>query len=119
MEWFCNHPAYDAQTAVAASYGLLQVLYTTAVETMQWNVGQSGLTRHPSYLFDPGTSLDLGTGYDSRNIRAVPFHGNAAPDFATLMEFQQSLETGFQQYNPRWPGYGHDVVIKGYLFKVF
>jgi len=68
--WFLNHQDYPAQTAIAASYGLLQVMYTTAVERMKWKPGPGrGIERHPAYLLDPAVSLDLGAGYDAELVR--------------------------------------------------
>lgn len=59
---------FTAQTPLAASYGYLQILYSTADKPMRW-VGVSG-ARNPSLLFDTednlrngGGSLDLGSGY--------------------------------------------------------
>jgi hypothetical protein len=51
--------AFTAQTVVAASYGLMQVLYVTAVGYTYTTATGSGLP--PEGLFDENTSLDLGT----------------------------------------------------------
>ncbi len=61
--WLQNHATYQAQTAIAASYGLMQVLYRTAVEDLQWNSGQPGTSRHPAALFVVPTNLDLGSHF--------------------------------------------------------
>ncbi|MGA9750887.1 MAG: hypothetical protein WBS54_03770, partial [Acidobacteriota bacterium] len=61
--WLQNHATYQAQTAIAASYGLMQVLYTTAIDPLKWNNGQPGASRPPAALFDPATSLDLGSHF--------------------------------------------------------
>jgi hypothetical protein len=52
-----------------ASYGLMQVLYRTA-----WMLGYRGTV---SGLYDPATSIDLGTRYLADNIRAAKAHGYA------------------------------------------
>jgi hypothetical protein len=49
------------------SYGLMQVLYRTA-----WAMGYRGT---PEGLFNPHTSIDLGTRYLADNIRAAKAHG--------------------------------------------
>ncbi|MEW6758500.1 MAG: hypothetical protein AB1347_09795, partial [Acidobacteriota bacterium] len=67
IQWLFNHWEYPAQTAVASSYGLMQLMYPTAVGPMRWRRGQPPLSRNPVLLFDPAISLDLGTGYDARN----------------------------------------------------
>lgn len=64
---------FTAQTPLASSYGLLQVLYTTAIAPMKWDgfayPGVPG-KHHPWYLFDTqfalangGGSVAVGSGY--------------------------------------------------------
>jgi hypothetical protein len=58
---------FTAQTTIAASYGLMQVMYTTAIRPMGW----TGLKVtpacdptdcNPRYLFDIPANLQLGGG---------------------------------------------------------
>ena len=51
---------FTAQTSIAASYGLLQVLYTTAIAPIGWNDQQG---RHPSALLVPETIVELAAKY--------------------------------------------------------
>ncbi len=61
-----NQP-FTAQTTIAASYGLLQVMYPTAVQIEGFiDNAKGGIGRPPSSLFSPTISLDLGTGYLGR-----------------------------------------------------
>jgi soluble lytic murein transglycosylase-like protein len=127
ITWFQNNPDYEAQTAICASYGLMQVLYTTAVQEMGWNVGQSGDNRHPASLFDPDTSLKIGTAYDARQITRWGFGSLPSPNAGSLLDYQINLATGLLYYNTGSPrnkprpdnNYGADIVAKGYLFKPF
>jgi len=67
--WLLNHRTYEAQTAVCSSYGLMQVMYTTAVEERSWRHDQPPINRDPVDLFDPDVSLDLGVGYDASFLK--------------------------------------------------
>lgn len=58
-----NQP-FTAQTVIAASYGLLQVMYPTAVQVQGFTERfLGGIGRPPSELFRPVIALDLGTCY--------------------------------------------------------
>jgi hypothetical protein len=111
---------FTGETDLAASYGLVHVLYPTAIAPMHWN-GQDG-DLNPSYLFDDpdsridaGTSsLPLGTGYLAghlfpENLAANPiFHGPDAN--GKNNDFVQTFTKAFQSYDPGEAGYGADVV---------
>jgi hypothetical protein len=114
-------PPYNfvAQTAVASSYGLMQVLWTTANDfDLKWG-GVQG--RHnPALLFDTdfdethgGGSLNLGTRYlvkffDNQNPAALA----QTPSFASSAEFETALQNMFQAYNKGMAGYGAAVMAK-------
>ncbi len=53
---------FTAQTVISASYGLHQVLYTTAAQ-QQGFIDSTGAGSAPALLFDPGISLFLGSEY--------------------------------------------------------
>lgn len=55
-----ENPPFTGQTVVASSYGLHQLMYETAVGM---GFQENGVGRAPSLLFDPGTSVDLGSQY--------------------------------------------------------
>jgi len=58
--WQVDNPPFTGQTVVASSYGLHQLLYGTAVGMGYKN---NGVGMSPHMLFDPFTSLDLGSRY--------------------------------------------------------
>jgi hypothetical protein len=51
---------FTAQTPLASSYGLLQIMYTTAIDSMGWE-GIDG-AQNPSNLFDTDANLAAGGG---------------------------------------------------------
>ncbi|HWO58026.1 MAG TPA: hypothetical protein VNN55_10715, partial [bacterium] len=51
---------FVAQTTIAASYGLLQIWWATALSPMNWNRGAAG---RPSELMDPPVNIALSSGY--------------------------------------------------------
>ena len=63
QNWSCSivpHPDFVAQTTIASSYGLMQVMWPTAVNPMDWN---NGFGDNPHKLFYPDVALDLGAAY--------------------------------------------------------
>lgn len=106
---FYNYPTWTAQTVLAASYGLMQLMYPVAVNDMQWEVAIPG-ARHPSALFNASINLDIGSRFDAKNQKRVA-GGNASPVFPSLSSYLAFLKKGFQRYNPyylRRNGCNHD-----------
>ncbi len=111
---------FTAQTDLAASYGLLQIMYTTAISTMKWN-GQGGKI-NPSYLFDTDSRIDagtsslpLGTGYDALVFpKANTSIDPDDPVFTTTDAFDHAFENAFNWYNHRGTNdlkqYGSQIV---------
>ena len=97
--------AFTAQTPLAASYGLLQILYRTAIDVMNWP-GVDG-HRNPSLLFDTsanqtagGGSLTLASGYLRRIYsRANPSVSVTMPAFDSPNSFASAFEKAFNFYN--------------------
>jgi hypothetical protein len=93
---------FTAQTPLAASYGLLQILYSTAIAPMGWS-GVGG-AQNPSYLFDTdvntaggGGSVSLGSDYLRRMFaRANP---GANPTFDSPADFLDAFTNAFNMYN--------------------
>ena len=52
---------YVGQTPIASSYGMIQVLWTTAISQIKWS-GYAG-HRNPHLLFNSNIALDLGARY--------------------------------------------------------
>jgi hypothetical protein len=96
---------FTAQTTIASSYGLLQVLYSTAISPMQWE-GVNG-KQNPSLLFDApsnvssgGGSLVLGTGYLRRVFStANPMVLVDSPDFVNQGALERAFRRAFNYYN--------------------
>lgn len=111
---------FTAQTTVAASYGYLQVLYSTAIAPMAWR-GPGG-RRNPSLLFDTaentatgGGSVELGTGYLIRVFPgANPDVSQADPSFSNRATFDASFSRAFNVYNHASSSgsYGPDVLAR-------
>lgn len=103
---------FTAQTTIASSYGLLQVLYDAAISPMQWK-GVSG-ARNPSLLFDTptnvpngGGSLGLGSGYLRRLFPRVNSDVTVAdPDFASPEALETAFRRAFNRYNNSDPDTG-------------
>ncbi|MBI2840604.1 MAG: hypothetical protein HYX75_19995 [Acidobacteria bacterium] len=111
---------FTAQTTVAASYGYLQVLYSTAIAPMAWR-GPGG-RRNPSLLFDTaaniaagGGSVELGTGYLNRVLPpANPDVSQADPIFTNRAGVDSTFSRAFNVYNHSSASgsYGPDVVAR-------
>jgi hypothetical protein len=104
---------------------LMEVLYTTAVQTMKWNEGSGRASeRHPAALFDVPTNLDVGVGYDALQTRLAAFRGQSSADFTCLDDYRAALMLGLGAYNDgswRHPNlaYGQAVVGGAVDYKVF
>jgi hypothetical protein len=114
---------FTAQTPLAASFGLLQLLYSTAQ-----GYGWAGINGHrnPSYLFDTpsnlaagGGSLDPASGYLRRQyLTANPTVSQTAPHFNGVSDFTNAWVRALNDYNhssptcppPPTPCYGTSVL---------
>jgi hypothetical protein len=108
---------FTAQTSLAASFGFLQLLYTTAIAPMGWR-GIDG-QQNPSFLFDipenrdGGGSLEAATGYLRRvYARANPSVSQTSPDFESAEDLAESYSRAFNVYNHASPTgtYGPNVL---------
>ena len=68
-----DNPYYNAPRRISASYGLVQILYTTA-----YSIGFRG---EPENLYDPATNIDAGTAYIASDAQ-VKHHGWDPPKIA-------------------------------------
>lgn len=85
---------FTAQTTVASSYGLLQVMYLTAVDE-KWN-SPSG-DRHPSELFIPNENISIGTRHLVRQVK-FPFD-DKSPSRILLQQISISFDKALNKYN--------------------
>lgn len=116
---------FTGEFPLAASYGLLQMTYVTAVSELQWqgsNPPCDGVTDplDPSGLYDTicnlqngGGSLGLGT----QKVEAAFINRfGATPNLSGLASFSNSLASAYQLYNRRKLGYGSGVVARSANF---
>jgi hypothetical protein len=89
-----THSPFSAQTVLASSYGLHQLMYDTAVGMGYKGSDKSGLPPHS--LFDPFTSLDLGSRY-----LALKFQDNDGSEDIDFLDFSHFLF----QYGPALRGF--------------
>jgi len=97
MTWLTDAQNYDvyAQIPVCSSYGLLQVLYFTAI-ARQWKKDDPDLThRRPEELLGVDVNLDIGVGYDSTNLKKKTQIENSSD----VMSYKNALQEGFRLYN--------------------
>lgn len=80
----------------ASGYGLHQVLYTTAVGQEGYK-DQNGLGKSPSNMFDPQTSLDLGTEYLARMF--VQTDGTEQSDYIGRQDLQFQFAPALRAFN--------------------
>lgn len=116
--------AFTAQTSVSASFGLLQILYPTAIAPMGWT-GING-SKNPSNLFDTpvnllagGGSLDPGSGYLRRIFgRANPTVNLNDPIWARPLDLANAFKKAFNMYhdNSTVGAYGENVITYGASF---
>lgn len=95
-------PTYDkynfvAQTLIASSYGLMQIMYPTAVKTM--NYQQNGVGLNPLNLFRPATNVTLGVGYLANQFKKVNGLSQLSQNYHFLSEYEQALMRSSAAYN--------------------
>jgi hypothetical protein len=112
---------YTAQTALAASYGYMQVMYVTAVDRMKWN----GINGHanPSFLFDTpenrangGGSAHVGVDFLARAFRNE--NGSITPNLDSKLELENVFMRAWKRYNPL-ESYEQQVLLKTRNHPVF
>jgi hypothetical protein len=89
-----------AQTLVASSYGLLQIMFGTAIDDMEWRSWDpSPCAKNPQDLFNPWENLNLGVGYLTELLRKKAMAGKEEQLFATRAELEQALKLALGHYN--------------------
>jgi hypothetical protein len=99
----------------------MHVLYTTAVEDMDWKQGVNrGHERHPSKLLNTAVGLGLGVGFVTSKVYKHPFHNSYTRSFATYEAFLEAIKRGIGRYRTgeRYePGYVNPIVCFAADFK--
>jgi hypothetical protein len=102
---------FSAQTTLAASWGLMQVIHATAIAPQQWNNGSGG---QPHLLFNRDTAISLGTDYDRRTFLKVNVSiNNSSPTLSDSAALRTAYSLGFDLYRGAQPGddfYGSAVL---------
>jgi hypothetical protein len=101
---------FTAQTTLAASYGLLQVMYGRAIRE-GWSSADGA--QNPHLLFDnPGAaregqgSMVVGATIVRKSVREIARDKNAAFPPASREALELLFTSGWQDYNPGERGYG-------------
>jgi hypothetical protein len=94
-----NRP-FTAQTSLAASYGLMQVLYTVAVLERSYIDGQN-IGLRPTALWQPPTSIDLGTEHLANLFRDWKNFSSFAdsPQFSDASDLRNKIGIALALYN--------------------
>ncbi len=115
---------FTAQTTIAASYGIMQLLYTTAIRPMGWTgIKTAGACDidptdcNPSYLFDLPQNISIGGGsvvlaseFLRRGfVRYNPTVSLNDPAYLSNTNLDQNYVDMFQIYNLK-PQYGTDIL---------
>lgn len=90
-----DHPPFTAQTVLASSYGLHQVMYATAVG--EGYVDGQGVGLSPGNLFQPSVSLDLGTEYLAKKF--AKSDGSEQTDYTDANDFVFQFAPALRAFN--------------------
>jgi len=112
---------FTAQTGLASSYGLMQVMYVKAVQDLRWqgitdaSRGHAAGSKNPSFLFDTdvneaigGGSLRLGGKFLAREVRRVITESDSHP-LAGEADLRKVFKEALRAYN-KWKKYPASVV---------
>jgi hypothetical protein len=102
---------FTAQTTIAASYGLFQILYTTAIRPQNWQGVAGG--HNPHFLLNPQENAALSTGYLRRSFENANRSAAARNGvFASATQFRDVFFAAFNMYNHGGPRgiYGTEVL---------
>lgn len=118
---------FSAQLSLAASYGLLQVTYVTALsERWAGNTGSCGPTSpiDPDNLFDTscnlmngGGSLGIGTRITEANFATNQAAGDPNPAVSDEPTLETYFAQAYQLYNSGFNGYGTGVIAHSKSFE--
>jgi len=86
-----------AQTIISSSYGLMQIMYTTALDM---GYTKSGEGKDPALLLDPETNITLATKYLVKCIHKVNEFQESGPNpQMNINELNLYIQLGFAGYN--------------------
>jgi hypothetical protein len=121
-----NDPmTFNAQTPIATSYGLLQIMFPVAIDDIGWHdaFNDPNAVVNPSLLMDTSQNLAVGEGslhvstvyhlYVYTRASAGGYKGQPAfriDQFDNFAAFEESWRKGIRFYNKDMPGYADDVL---------
>lgn len=86
-----------AQTIISSSYGLMQIMYTTALDMGYVN---SGVGKDPALLLDPETNINLATKYLIKCVKVVNGFQKSGPNpQMSINDLNLYIQFGFAGYN--------------------
>jgi len=113
ITWFYNYSDIPAQIPVCSSYGLMQVLYTTAVGDLGWMRDRQANERDPGLLLIPEVSIEMGASFDADQMKKNG-HIESAKSLST---FYNAIRTGLTYYNNKGLSYANKVLANVSLFQ--
>ncbi len=103
-DYLCTNDDFTAQTSLAASYGLFQMMFQTAWE--------HGLRAHPTALYDTDVNIqsDTNSTYIATRMIELLFAKKygPSPQLNGLFDLISDFKSVWSKYNTR-PGYSDDV----------
>jgi hypothetical protein len=108
---------FTAQTGLAASFGLLQMTYVTAIDQMKWTGDRDG-RRNPSLLFDSLENHDRGAGSLDVGVAKVVADFRLRNPAALWAQFGSAdrmvvaFARAWSRYNRYEEGYGGSVATR-------
>jgi len=95
INWLMNLQNYDvyAQIPVCSSYGLIQVMYFTAIQ-QGWRCDSDPTLRKPEELLDVDVNIDVAVGFDASNLREESIESSN-----NQTDYENNLKAGFKRYN--------------------
>lgn len=108
---------FVAQTVVSSSYGLMQIMYPTAVQDMKFQLGGKG--KDPMALFQPKVNIQLGVKYLRMKYSSInQLKNKDTEEVETIDDYYMILRNAFSGYNGGDAGYKSSDAIN-YSKKVF
>jgi hypothetical protein len=116
---------FTAQLSLAASYGLLQVMYARAIdEGWAGSTPGCGATnpKDPDNLFDTSCNLDHGGGSLGLGTRITDgnfanYAGSTNPTVNGESDLESLFDQAYQEYNRNKDGYGDHVIANTKLYE--
>lgn len=109
---------FVAQTPTAASYGLFQMMYDTAVDEWKGALVDGTRIRAPRYLFDTDENIAIegGTITIANLFMAKHFIKKQPEALGSYAEFEGWARAAYKLYNSKHPTYPGGVIAHSYDF---